>query len=128
MDTGQQQMLGHSGQHKQTNPHTNTQFFPWMSPGLRTKPLGNLLCNSSYSGYIKVKKKRKKKNQIKMKMSYVFFSLIHRINTTDAGCQALFSAVSPAFGVYCGFWLRGLTSQCADLEILKEVVRLAAGE
>lgn len=61
-------------------------------------------------------------------MSYVFFSLIHRINTTDAGCQALFSAVGLAFGVYCGFWLRGLTSQCADLEILKEVVGLAAGE
>ncbi len=63
-----------------------------------------------------------------MKMSYVFFSLIPKINTTEAGSRALLSAVSPAFGVYCGFWLRGLTSQYADLEILKEVVGLAAGE
>lgn len=61
-------------------------------------------------------------------MSYVFFSLIHRINSTDAGCQAPCSAVGPAFGVYCGFGLRGLASQYADLEIVKEVVGLAAGE
>lgn len=63
-----------------------------------------------------------------MKMSYVFFSLIHKINITDAGSRALHSVVGPAFGVYCGFRFRGLTSQYADLEILKEVVGLAAGE
>lgn len=38
------------------------------------------------------------------------------------------SAVSLAFVVYHGFWVRGFTSQYADLEILREVVGLGAGE
>lgn len=125
MDTGQRQMLWVTWVNTNTDKptHTNTLFF-LSSPGLRRKLLRSLHCNTSYS----VRYISKKKNQMKMKMSYVFFSLIHRINSTDAGCQALCSAVGPAFGVYCGFGLRGLTSQYADLEIVKEVVGLAAGE